>query len=119
MAIFVHFWMSDEHEFDKVMREEYQTTNSTFTRVITLFAKWDGLMFVKVFMRGYDNLKMHAFFPGFPIFLKMIFFFLDPIFSIFGFTAATDGPSRVVTMIFIGLLLNLGMHVINNILVYR
>ena len=62
---------------------------------------------------------MHAFFPGFPIFLKMIFFFLDPIMSFLVISVANIGPSRVVAMILAGLLVNLIMHLINNILVYR
>lgn len=49
---------------------------SDFRQRLTIFllnfAKWDGVMFIKVVLQGYDNVKLKAFFPGLPFFLKLI-----------------------------------------------
>ena len=77
------------------------------------FAKWDGVMFIKIILQGYDNLKLKAFFPGMPFLLKII---LDVVEAIIGKLGNQD---KILTILSIGLLLNLAMNLAANVLIHR
>lgn len=112
----VHILVKDHHDYEN-MTELYfdldKDGDTYLKRILYLsmgFAKWDGLMFLKIFHEGYDNLKLHAFFPGFPMVLRLITW---PFGSIFGKAELT------ILVIFIGVLLNFMMHLANNVFIYR
>jgi len=96
-----------------MMEAKYLLRGNWFAKFIATFAKWDGLMFVKIVLEGYDNLKMHAFFPGFPVIVKILVKYLVPA----GFKQ-TD-PSIFVWCVGTGVLMNFILNLVNNLYIYR
>lgn len=65
----VHLFIKDQHDFENMteffFNSKPKNPKSKLLYFLMGFAKWDGLMFLKIFHQGYDNLKLHAFFLDF------------------------------------------------------
>lgn len=115
-AIFViiHFVVKDQHDFKNMTEFFFDSQSDTIKGKILYFfmgfAKWDGVMFLKIYFQGYDNLALHAFFPGFPFILKVL---LGP------FESLLDGESLTIALLITGILLNLTLNLVNNVFIFR
>jgi hypothetical protein len=110
------FWRSASLEFGFDYSRSFMDKFGIF---LLNFAKWDGIMFVKIFFESYDNLKLFAFFPGFPILLKAI---LTPIFymgKMMDFEIFQNRQFQTIVLILAGCALNFVMHVSNTKKIYR
>ena len=70
-------------------------------------------MFIKIILKGYDNVKLKAFFPGMPNLLKA---FLTAFEALFGSLANQD---KILFVLSSGLVLNLILNLATNLLIYR
>ena len=115
----------DKHDYERNMTYEfldihpnqYDTTPHP-TRMFIIqkllhFVKWDGLMFLKIVFKGYDNVKQYAFFPGFPYLLKFLLHFME------FFTGKLVYENRLIFVIVLGLAINIACNFLNNILIFR
>ena len=123
--LLAHNILGDNHDYLNNALLEYKGDRLppfkklVFTNLIAL-CKWDGLMFLKVIFYGYDNLKLHAFFPGFPYVVKGIIFFSNAILKhILGDFNKQALAWQVCVVVLVAAILNLILNGINAIYIYR
>lgn len=114
--LFFQIYVDDQHDFKNMMEFTLNISEKENNRLLNKFlyilmglTKWDGSMFLDIIQNGYSDLNTRAFFPGYPAFVYILTY---PI-RIF------INNNLILLYISFGIIVNITLHLINNLLIYR
>ena len=99
-----------------ILNTVYNPTNTSIGSGLVAMAEWDGIYFLHAIMKDYTNLKMFAFFPGFPAVVEAL---ITVISYLPGGQALINLVPFSLFVLAVGLVLNLACHLASNWLLYQ
>jgi Mannosyltransferase (PIG-V) len=101
---------------DLTKNSVYNPTNSVVGVGLIAMVEWDAIYFLHGILADYNNLKMFAFYPGFPTIIKALMAVLS---NIPGISTLINMIPPTLYVLGLGVVFNLLCHLANNWLLYQ
>lgn len=117
--LFVCFWLNnpvaDKNEDRWHFQANYNRGKYGFADGVSFMLNWDGHYFFNTILRGYDNIKQYAFYPGFPMFVRYLNLIVTTVIP--GLSSYLEKEQlQYVFIIIIGFAMNMCLHVMNTLM---